>query len=271
MDGILKYEFDVCGFVGLGRKHTWPKARDALIPHIRSNVLTCAWHPHTLFDSSPSWPTSRFPRYARTYTNHIPFVGVTNVVVGGYIIFRNGRVHALRGVAASAARPINDHFVLSLANLRAKRYYTLLTYSFTHFDIFHLIAGLVGILAVAPRIITLYGLPAFVITWMGSSVVGGLLQIYHMKAVETAYVITHCVGASGAIYGLGTALACAFPDELVSVHGLPLVAPRWLVMASLAIWDILAWKNNWYPNFGHLCHVGGMAFGAVFWTLVLLQ
>ncbi|CZR55801.1 uncharacterized protein PAC_05689 [Phialocephala subalpina] len=284
MDGILEYEFGLCGFVGLGRKQIWPKARDALIPYTRSNVLTCVWPPHTLFDPPPP------PRYpARPYSNQTPLGGVNNVVVGalsalcigiwiyrqqpnnepGYITFRNGRVHTLRGVDASATRQINKNLVLSLANLREKRYYTLLTSSFTHFDIYHLMAGLIGILATVPTINTLYGLPAFVTIWMGSAVTGGLLQVYHMKAIETPYVVSHVIGASGAICGLLTVLACAFPDQLVSFHGLPIVAPRWLVMFGLAAWDILSWKNNWYPNIGHLCHVGGMAFGAVFWALVL--
>jgi len=128
---------------------------------------------------------------------------------------------------------------------------------------------LLGILATGPRVINLYGLPAFFALWTGSAVTGGLFQIYHLKKIESYYVINRCLGASRVIYGLAAVLACTFPGELVDAYPVPIPVPRWLMMLGIVGWDIIAWRENWYPQIGHLAHVGGAVFGALFWAIVL--
>jgi membrane associated rhomboid family serine protease len=136
-----------------------------------------------------------------------------------------------------------------------------------HYQPGHLLANLVGILSIGPRIVDLYGVPTFIIIWMGSAVAGGLLETYYWAKVENRYVITKAVGASCSTMGLATVLACTRPEMMVPVWSLGIVLPIWLETTGVAIWSLVAFKNGWFPEVGHLSHFGGMAFGAFWWVL----
>ena len=65
---------------------------------------------------------------------------------------------------------IDEQLMMSLRNVRQGRLYTLLTPSFTHFDLAHLAANMGILWSFGPRVIQHYGLAHFVIIWIGSSV-----------------------------------------------------------------------------------------------------
>jgi membrane associated rhomboid family serine protease len=119
---------------------------------------------------------------------------------------RQDKGHSPRPTAAPIPTPsathkaickvIDNYYVLSLENLRARRYYTLLTSSLMHYQLGYLLANLVGILSFGPRIVNLYGVPTFIIIWMGSAVAGELLETYYWPKVENRYVIKKAVDAS---------------------------------------------------------------------------
>ncbi|PMD31530.1 hypothetical protein L207DRAFT_572746, partial [Hyaloscypha variabilis F] len=162
----------------------------------------------------------------------------------------------------------DSDYVLSLQNLRAGRYYTLLAYSFAHFDIMHLLANMGSLLVVGPPIISLHGTPQFLVLWMGCSAAGGLLELKHWAMIEKEHIVRTAVGASAVVCGLSTVVACADPKALVSV---PLIGsiPAWLQTAGMAAYSLLAMQYVWSPEVGHLGHFGGMEFGAFWWLVAL--
>jgi membrane associated rhomboid family serine protease len=182
--------------------------------------------------------------------------------------YRRTNIDTIRD-AQSDLQVMDKYFVLSLENLRAGRYYTLLTSSLMHYQPGHLLANLVGILSFGPRIVDLYGVPAFIIIWVGSAVAGGLLEAYYWAKVENRYVIRKAVGASCSTMGLATVLACTRPEMMVPVWPIGIVLPIWLETVGYAIWSLLAFKHGWLPEVGHLGHFGGMAFGAFWWAVAL--
>ena len=162
----------------------------------------------------------------------------------------------------------DSDYVLSLQNLCAGRYYTLLTYSFTHLDIVHLLANMSSLLVVGPPIISRCGAPQFLVLWVGCSVAGGLLELKHWAMIEKEYIVRTAVGASAVVCGLSTVVACADPKALVSV---PLIGsiPAWLQTAGMAVYSLLAMRYGWSSEVGHLGQFGGMAFGAFWWLVAL--
>jgi membrane associated rhomboid family serine protease len=69
--------------------------------------------------------------------------------------------------------------------------------------------------------------------------------------------------------GLATVLACTRPEMMVSVWPLGILLPIWLETVGYAIWSLIAFKNGWLPEVGHLGHFAGMAFGAFWWAVAL--
>ena len=147
-----------------------------------------------------------------------------------------------------------------------------MTSTLTHLDASQLVVNMYGLWLQRPLFISIYGLPAFVIVWLGAGLAGGLACIRDRKKKERQYVIYNGIGASGSILWLTTAIACAMPQEVVYAM-LPLPLPISISMpmgvfaGGFAAYSIAAIQNRWQPNMGHWRHARGMAFGAFCWIL----
>ncbi|KLO17916.1 hypothetical protein SCHPADRAFT_867276 [Schizopora paradoxa] len=72
------------------------------------------------------------------------------------------------------------------------------------------------------------------------------------------------LGASGGVYALVTMTALAYKDAEVSMFFLPLSIPiQWGVGGMVAL-DVLGIIRGW-RMFDHWAHLGGAAFGAIYW------
>lgn len=86
------------------------------------------------------------------------------------------------------------------------------------------------------------------------------------KTFETANAVKEGSGASGALCGLFAVVVCSFPDKVLYVQYTSPLVPQSIAILGPATREVVAWKEGCYPNIGHLCHVSGMAFGAVIWA-----
>lgn len=83
-----------------------------------------------------------------------------------------------------------------------------------------------------------------------------------LARIEQLRVARSTIGASGSALGLITALSIIVPNSLVAFHWIPVRAG--LVSLGMAGFSILAENAGWYPNIGHIGHLGGMTFGALY-------
>lgn len=161
----------------------------------------------------------------------------------------------------------NDHFVLSAKNIREGRYYVLLTHTLAHTSLMHLGFNMFALWGFGRTIISWYGLPTFATIWIGSAVLGGLLQLGYWQKTELSSIEHSAVGASGAIFGLVSALSLIYPEMPVMLFFVPM-SIRWCMVLSMTI-SLASIKEGWLPWLGHVDHLGGMTFGFVWWLIAL--
>jgi len=164
----------------------------------------------------------------------------------------------------------NKHFVCSLQNIREGRYYTLVTSSFTHFETWHLFANMVTLVSFGPSIVAYYGAANFLALYFGSAMACSGASLYFMRERERKRVfrvVEQGIGASGAVLGMTTALACSMPRYSILLFIVPM--PLGAAAAGIAAFSLAAIREGWAPFVDHYGHLGGMAFGAFWWLITL--
>ena len=133
----------------------------------------------------------------------------------------------------------------------------------------HLAANMGTLWSFGPRVIQHHGLGRFAIIWIGSSVCGGLLQVYYWtQKTESPNFIRKAIGAFCSVSGLMASFACAEPTRRVIYPLVPIRVPALFNIMGLVLFSLAAFQNGWLPLVRHLGHFGGIFFGA-FWWLVL--
>jgi len=174
----------------------------------------------------------------------------------------------------SPETPIDNHFVLSLRNLKQGRYYTLFTYTFAHTDPWRLCLSLLGTLVFAPLVVRLYGFPALYAVSMGSTATGAILQLCDFKQLQanSPDIVEGCTGSEGAILALITVFACSSSQETISGEFNHFAIP-WLAPLGIAFGSFVAWHEDlhedWIPSMSYARSIGGILFGAGLWKFVL--
>ena len=129
--------------------------------------------------------------------------------------------------------------------------WTLLTSMFVHGSFFHLFANMLALFFLGSYLTRLIGDKAFLTVYFG----GGLLgSIFYWLLAPTLSI---AVGASGAIFAVGGALAVMLPNLRVLVFPIPVPIPLWAAIIGgfliLSLLPFVAWE----------AHLGGLAFGAL--------
>jgi membrane associated rhomboid family serine protease len=163
---------------------------------------------------------------------------------------------------------LEQNFVSSRRNVDEGRWWTLITSTFTHFSLPHLGVNMYTLWSFGRPIVLFYGVPTYVLLWLGAGVGGNAFQIYwsdivkqavNRKIIKKPFGIQEDrggVGASASILGMIGVISCAFPSNSLFALG--------FVTGS-----ILCIQYGWLPWIGHKSHLGGMATGATWWLLFL--
>lgn len=171
--------------------------------------------------------------------------------------------------ARQALADFNKHMVLSLQNLREGRLYTILTHTFVHEEGWHLFANMFVLWNFGPLVVTAFGVPAFAVLWVGAGIMGGAAQSYFWLT-HTPHAQARGLGASGSILGMMGALTFAMPKLPLLLFPIPVPMTLLTAMAIEVGFSIAAMHFDWLRNVGHADHLGGTAFGAL-WYLVALR
>lgn len=127
--------------------------------------------------------------------------------------------------------------------------WTIVTNLFIHGSLWHLIANMMTLYFFGRYFSRLVGDSKFLIVYFGGGVFGNILYILLGEPLSVA------VGASGAIFALGGALAIMRPRLRVFVFPLPVPLPLWIAVIGgfiiLSLLPFVAWQ----------AHLGGLIIG----------
>jgi membrane associated rhomboid family serine protease len=132
--------------------------------------------------------------------------------------------------------------------------WTLFTYMFVHSGIFHILFNMIALYFFGMFTFQLVGEVAFLVTYFGGGIIGGLMYIILAPVFGAEYSIV--VGASGAIYALGGLLVIMRPNTRVIAFPIPIPMPLWV---AILIGFVLI---TFYPGVAWQAHLGGLLLGA---------
>jgi membrane associated rhomboid family serine protease len=130
-----------------------------------------------------------------------------------------------------------------------ERPWTLITYMFTQADFIHLLTNMLTLYFFGSFLNRVAGPRNFLLIYFGGGIIGGLFVILF----SSPYVAT--IGASGAVFALGGALAIVAPKVKVFIFPIPVPMPLWVgVLIGFLIllpFSFISWQG----------HLGGLLFG----------
>jgi uncharacterized protein len=144
--------------------------------------------------------------------------------------------------------------------LVGSRPWTLVTAMFLHGSVWHILGNMFTLYFFGQYLNVLAGWKWTLLVYFVGGILGNLL--FTWMANLLGYPLSMVIGASGAVFALGGALAVLQPRARVVAFPIPVPVPLWaaivggfLIMSVISIWLSLnvAWE----------AHLGGLAFGAL--------
>ncbi len=129
------------------------------------------------------------------------------------------------------------------------RPWTIVTSIFVHVSIGHILANMITLFFFGGYLIRLLGERNFLIVYFGGGILGSILYLM----LASPYSIA--VGASGAVFAVGGALALLRPKLTVFVFPIPAPIPLWIAVAGGFV------IMSFFPNVAWQAHLGGLVFG----------
>ncbi|KAK8084768.1 hypothetical protein PG997_006039 [Apiospora hydei] len=248
-------------------------------------------------------------RFSRIFISG--FIGINTLVYGGWLYTKfNPSYQPVRGrggpggrrQGSSSSSPwasralqrltgwlttefMQDNFLLGTRNLRAGRWWTLLTYAVSHRSLSHLASDMATFHVFADVAVRLYDpLSVAAVLCLGSAAAGALAQlsdwrhrrqdgVVQRRGAMQILVLHHAQGASAITKGLAMAVTVLRPCILVRSPLLPSVSvPLWVCSLGWFLYDGYELSGVMEDGLqaGHPGHLGGMAFGAAYAGLRLL-
>ena len=137
----------------------------------------------------------------------------------------------------------------------------LISYSFLHGGVFHLLINMYVLWMFGSRIEQAWGSRAFVIYYFVCVIGAGLVQLIIASQSVSTGEIYPTIGASGGVFGLLLAFALTFPDEQLMLLFPPIILKaKWLVLIYACI-ELVAGVTGTMAGIAHFAHLGGMVFG----------
>jgi len=159
-------------------------------------------------------------------------------------------------IATEAAARLMGYNLIQLLGLQTASFlaqpWTILTNLFVHGGIWHLVFNMLTLYFFGTFLIRLIGIRDFLIIYFG----GGILGNVFFMLLGSPFAIV--IGASGAIFALGGALAVLTPRLRVYVFPIPAPIPLWA--AVLGVFVIM----SFVPGIAWQGHLGGLVFGLIY-------
>jgi membrane associated rhomboid family serine protease len=122
---------------------------------------------------------------------------------------------------------------------------------FIHGGWWHIIANMLALFFFGTYLSRLVGQRRFLLIYFGGGILGNILFILLGPAFSIA------IGASGAIFALGGALAVITPKLRVFIFPIPVPLPLWVAVIGGFI------VLSFIPSIAWQAHLGGLVFGLI--------
>ena len=143
------------------------------------------------------------------------------------------------------------------------RLWQLVTYSFLHGSVMHLVLNMYGLWLFGSRMESVWGPKAFAFYYFFCVIGAGLVQLFVATLGAGEGEVYPTVGASGGVFGLLLAFGLTFPNERLMLLFPPVILQaKWFVLIYAVI-ELWAGVTGTAAGVAHFAHLGGMLFGLV--------
>ena len=169
-----------------------------------------------------------------------------------------------QGLDQFAGAHVRSWLALIPAFVLQGRVWQILTYSFLHADVSHLLLNLLVFAFVASDLEAIWGRRKFLTFYFYCITMAGLFyMVIQLLMNNPAYMQTPMVGASGGIYGLLLAYGLLFPDrEMLFMMLFPMKAKQFVWL--LAGIEFLTAVFSGQGGLGAFAHLSGMGAGFLY-------
>ncbi len=130
--------------------------------------------------------------------------------------------------------------------------WTIITNMFTHASIWHILVNMLTLYFYGSFLTQLIGARNFLIIYFCGGILG---NIFYLLLAPNVFAVA--IGASGAVFALGGALAALTPKLRVYMFPIPVPMPLWVaVIGGFVILSIV-------PGIAWQAHLGGLVFGLI--------
>jgi membrane associated rhomboid family serine protease len=186
--------------------------------------------------------------YRSSYSTGNPFGFRVTPMVKRLLII-NGAVFLLAFILTASGNwgLVRDLLAFSPSTFLT-RPWTLLTYAFTHVEVFHVLFNMLVLFFFGPPLEEKWGAQPFLRFYLVSAAGAALFSLLEPNS--------SVIGASGAVYGVMLAFALNWPNQPVYIFGIFPVAAKWLV-GGMAVLSVLYVFGGGPPGISHWAHLGG--------------
>jgi rhomboid family protein len=147
--------------------------------------------------------------------------------------------------------------------------WTFVSYMFVHAGLLHLAGNMLMLFVFGPPVEHRLGSRAFLLYYLYCGIGAAVLSLLLSGVLPGAAL--PFAGASGAVLGVGVAFALLWPDAELFVFPLPTpIKARTLILVLVGL-DVVFSLLMPRDGIAHLAHVGGAAFGYLFFRLQSLS
>jgi membrane associated rhomboid family serine protease len=135
----------------------------------------------------------------------------------------------------------------------------LVTYSFLHGSLMHLLFNMLALYMFGSDIERVFGPRRFAFYYFVCVVAAALTQLIMSAAAHWPAYPT--VGASGGVFGLLLAFGLYFPRRMVMLIFPPIPMPAWLFVTLYGLLELFLGVTGTQQGVAHFAHLGGMLGG----------
>lgn len=151
-----------------------------------------------------------------------------------------------------------DNLALMPATV-ARMPWTLVTSMFLHLDFFHITLNMISLYFFGLYLSHIIGERDLLIIYFAGGIFGGLFFCFTSLFFGIPAPFTFAVGASGAIFALGGALAVLRPNIQVFMFPIPFPMPLYM-----AVFGFMVAMSFLLPGIAWQGHIGGLVVGALY-------
>ena len=156
-----------------------------------------------------------------------------------------------------------DALAFSPANA-LRQPWTFFTYMFVHAGLLHLLGNMLMLFVFGTAVESRMGSRTFILYYLLCGVGAAVFSL----GLSGIMQVSPFVGASGAVLGVALAFAIYWPDAELVVFPIPMpIRARTLVTLLVGL-DVLFYFLTPGDGIAHLAHVGGVAFGYLFFRML---